>query len=107
MKISRTKFVILFLVSAFAFQVITNLLLQPINGDWFPGTRSPIAWKRTVATVIYPVKIILVGPLSSFFKVPDPDPAPTVLALAFAIYWIAIASALYFLLSKIFTRRKA
>ena len=61
MKISRTRFVITFLVSAFAFQIISNLLLQPVNGEWFPGTGSPIAWKRTVATIIYPVKIVLVG----------------------------------------------
>jgi len=41
MTISRTKFVIIFLVSAFAFQIITNLLLVPVNGEWFPGTGRP------------------------------------------------------------------
>src|ERR1700744_3847133 len=96
MKISRTKFVILFLVSAFAFQVITNLLLQPVNGDWFPGTGSPIAWKRTVATIIYPVKIVLVGPLAPIFN--DPDPAPPVRALACALYWTVMALVLHFIL---------
>ena len=80
MNISRTKFVIIFLVSAFAFIIITNILLQPVNGDWFPGTGSPIAWKRTLATIIYPVKIVLVGPLAPIFN--DPDPAPPVLASA-------------------------
>ena len=105
MTISRTKFVIIFLVSAFAFIIITNLLLQPVNGEWFPGTDSPIAWKRNVATIIYPVKIVLVGPLAPIFN--DPDPAPPIRALACAVYWTAIALVLHFILSKIFTRKKA
>jgi len=104
MKISRTKFVILFIVSAFAFQIITNLLLQPVNGEWFPGTGSSIAWKRTVATIIYPVKIVLVGPLAPIFN--DPDPAPPVRALVCALYWTVIALVLYFLLSKMIPRKK-
>ena len=103
MKISRTKFVIIFLVSAFAFITVTNLLLQPVNGDWFAGTGSPIAWKRTVATIIYPVKVVLVGPLAPIFN--DPDPAPPIRALACALYWTAIALVLHFLISKIFARK--
>ena len=103
MKISRTRFVIIFLASAFAFQIIFNLLLVPVNGEWFPGTDSPLAWKRTVAAIIYPVKIVLVGPLAPIFN--DPDPAPPIRALACALYWSAIAFVLYYLL-KIFTRKK-
>jgi hypothetical protein len=112
MKISRTRFVILFLVSAFVFQFISNSLLGPevrlfpVNGEWFPGTGSPIAWKSTVATILYPVKLVLVGPLLPVFKVPDPEPAPPVLPIAFALYWTAMALVLYFLLSKIITRKK-
>ena len=96
MKISVTKFVIIFLFSAFVFQGITNLLLQPVNGDWFPGAGSPIAWKRTVAAIIYPVKIVLVGPLAPIFN--DPDPAPPVRALACALYWTVMALVLHFIL---------
>jgi len=110
MKISGTKFVLIFLVSAFAFQFISNSLLGneirlfPGNGEWFPGADSPIAWRRILATMIYPVKFVLIGPLS--FLTQDPDPAPPVLVLAFAIYWTAIALVLHFLLSKIIARRK-
>jgi hypothetical protein len=104
MKISRTKFIIIFLVSAFAFVFITNLLLVPINGDWFPGTNSPTPWKRSLAAIIYPVKVVLVGPLAPIFN--DPDPAPPVRMLACAIYWTVIALVLHFILSKIFIRRK-
>ena len=111
MKISRTKFVILFLVSAFAFQFISNSLLGsevrliPVNGEWFPGTGSAIAWKSTVSTILYPVKFVLIGPLSFLGK--DPDPAPPVLIFAFAFYWTVMALVLYYLLSKIITRKKA
>jgi len=106
MKISRKKFVITFLVAAFAFLIITNLLLGPIeNGDWFPGTDSPIAWKRTLAAIIYPVKFFLVGPLSTVFN--DPDGAPPIRMIACAVYWTAIALVLHFLFSLVFHRKKA
>ena len=106
MKLSRKRFVIIFLVSGFAFMVITNLLLGPvINGTWFPGTDSPITWKRNLAAIIYPVKFVLVGPLAPIFN--DPDPAPPIRMLACAVYWTAIALVLHFILSKIFTRKKA
>lgn len=104
MKTSRKKFIIIFLVSCFVFVGITNLILVPVNGDWFPGMNSPIAWKRTLANIIYPVKIILVGPLSPIFN--DPDPAPPVRALACAVYWTVIAFVLYYLI-KFVTRKKA
>ena len=73
MKISKTKFIAIFLISAFAFIMITNLLLQPVNGDWFPGAHSPVVWKRTLAAVIYPVKVVLVGPLAPIFNDPYPS----------------------------------
>jgi hypothetical protein len=106
MRITRKRFVIVFLISAFAFIIITNLLLGPIvNGTWFPGTDSPIVWKRNLAALIYPLKIVLVGPLAPIFN--DPDPAPPVRMLACAVYWTAMALVLHFILSKIFTRKKA
>jgi len=111
MKISRIKFVTIFLVSAFAFQFISNSLLGPevrlfpINGEPFPGIGSPIVWKSTVSAILYPIKVVLLGPLTFLFKLPDPP--PPFLALAFAFYWIAIALILYYLLSKIHARKKA
>lgn len=113
MKISGTRFVTIFLVLAFAFQFISNSLLGdetqlfPDNGEWYPGVGSPIAWKNSLASIIYPVKYILVEPLS--FLTQDPDPAPPVLLIAFAIYWTAMALVLYYLyylLNKIITRKK-
>ena len=113
MKISRTKFVIVFLVSAFAFQFISNSLLGPevrlfpVNGEWFPGTGSPVGWKSTLANFLYPIKYVFIGPLSFLGK--DPDPVPPVLFFAFACYWTAMALVLYYLLyllNKIITLKK-
>jgi hypothetical protein len=105
MKASRKKFVFIFLVSAFAFQLITNLLLVPVNAEWFPGTDSPIAWKRTLAAIIYPVKLILVGPLAPVFN--DPDPAPPIRIIICALYWTILALLIHYILSKIINRKKA
>jgi len=108
--ISLKKFIIIFLASAFIFQFISNSLLGPetrlfpVNGEWFPGAESSIAWKHTLSTIFYPVKMVLVGPLSPLFK--EPDPAPPILVLAFALYWTAISLVLYYLLNKIYARKK-
>ena len=54
MKTSRVKFVILFVIGAFAFQFITNSVLGPevrlfpINGDPFPGSESLVVWKNAL-----------------------------------------------------------
>ncbi len=100
MKVSRTRFVTLFLILALAFQFISNSLLGPEvrlfppNGDWFPGAESPIAWKSTLATILYPFKFALIGPLS--FLAQDADPAPLPLVIAFAAYWSALALVIYY-----------
>jgi hypothetical protein len=75
-----------------------------MNGEFFPGADSPIAWKSTLATILYPVKFVLIGPLSFLGK--DPDPPPPLLFIAFAVYWTTIAFVLYFILSKIIPRKK-
>ena len=110
MKISRIKFVTVFLLSGFVFQFVSNSLLGsevrlfPDNGDFFPGMGSSTPWKSTLASIIYPVKIALIGPLAPVFK--GPDPAPPVLLIAFALYWTVIALVLYFLLDKMAVRKK-
>src|SRR5688500_2466851 len=101
MKISSTRFVTIFVISAFVFQFTTNSILGdeiqlfPRDGEWYPGMGSPIGWKNTVATFIYPVKYVLVEPLS--FLNQDPDGAPPVPLVGFGIYWAAIALVLYYL----------
>lgn len=107
---SKTKFIMIFLISGFVFQFISNSLLGsevrlfPVNGEYFPGAGSPIAWKSIVSTILYPVKVVLLGPLLSLFELPDPP--PPLLVIAFALYWTLLALMLYYLLDKINTLKK-
>ncbi|MGX5820984.1 hypothetical protein ACWKWU_22495 [Chitinophaga lutea] len=111
MKTSRTTFILVFVISAFVFQFITNSVLgpearlYPPDGNWFPGMESSVGWKRTLAAIIYPVKYVLIGPLTVLAQ--DPDPPPPLIALALAAYWTVMAFALHLLLSLIPKRKKA
>lgn len=102
MKISRTKFVFLFLVFAFAFLLGTNLLLdQPPES--LAGSASQISWKATVSTMLSPVKTILIGPLLPLIKYlhRDPDTPPPFFLIGFALYWTILAVIIYYLVRKI------
>lgn len=112
MKISRIKFIALILVSALALQFLSHSLLGPelrlfpIDGEWFPGAESSIPWKSTAATILYPLKIVLIGPLSYLFKNPEPDTPPPIFLAVFVFYWTVMAVVFHYLLSKIILRKK-
>lgn len=103
MNISRTKFVILFLVSAFAFMFLSNALFGlearvfHWNEESFLGTDSPIAWKSVGYHISYPIKVVLIGPFA-FIKIFHDDPPPPFVAVVFALYWSILALALHYLL---------
>ncbi len=111
MSISRTKFVIIFIIFGFAFLFITTTLLGSTGPRGFPqppdsilrtGSDSPVAWKRTVSTIIVPIKIVLIGPLAlpqvTFLK---EDPPPPFVGIYFIFYWSILASLIHYLLSKL------
>ena len=111
MNISRAKFVILFIISGFAFLFITTTLLGSAGPQGFPnnpdsvlrtGGDSPVKWRRAVSTIILPIKIVLIGPLSlpqiDFLK---EDPPPPFVGIYFLFYWTILASLLHYLFSKL------
>jgi hypothetical protein len=111
MNISRKKFVILFIILGFAFLFITTSLLGSTGPRGFPqppdsvlrtGGDSGVAWKSAVATIILPIKIVLIGPLAlpqiNFLK---EDPPPPFVAAVFALYWSILALIIHYLLGKI------
>lgn len=63
-----------------------------------------MGWKSTVSAILYPIKFILIQPLSFLAK--DPDPAPPVLVIAFTFYWAMMALVLHLFLSKTIIRKK-
>lgn len=109
MKISRTKFVIIFLISALAFQFITNsfflseVRLFPANGESFLGIGSETTWKHTLSIALLPIKIVLIGPLIPFidFLRQEPDTPPPFFLIGFVIYWTILALAIHYLFNKI------
>jgi len=102
MKITRIRFVFPFLIFASAFLFGTTLLLdQPPESLW--GSESQIAWKSVVATILSPIKIILIGPLLPFIKFlhQDPDTPPPFFLVGFVFYWTILALIIHYVLSKI------
>lgn len=102
MKTSRAKFVLFFLLAAFAFLFITNGVLDQ-QPDSFLGTDSQAAWQSAVSTVLSPVRVILMGPLLPFIKFlsQDPDTPPPFFLAGFAVYWTILAIAIYYLIGKV------
>lgn len=101
----RIQFVVRFIIAGFLFLAITTSLLGSTGVRGFPkypdsllrtGVDSPFAWKRTVATVILPIKIVLIGPLSleSVDLLKD-DPPPPFIAIYLICYWTILASGIY------------
>lgn len=105
MKISKKRFVLIFLISAFVFQFISNSILGPEvglfpgDGIWYPGSDSTVVWKNVVASILFPIKYVLIEPLS--FLGQDPDPVPPILVLAFGIYWTILALVLYSIFDRV------
>lgn len=103
----------LFLVAAFAFMFLSNAIFGtearvfPWNEASFLGSDSPILWKSIGYKILYPVKVVLVGPLLPFidYVKQDPDPLPPLVAAVFAVYWTVLALGIHFVLVKGLRRR--
>ncbi len=111
MNISRKKFIILFIISGFAFLFVTTSLLGSTGPRGFPkppdsvlrtGGDSPIAWKRVASATLLPIKTVLIGPLAlpqiNFLK---EDPPPPFIGIYLIFYWTILASVIYYFLGKL------
>ncbi|TDO23343.1 hypothetical protein [Pedobacter duraquae] len=105
MKTTKKKFVAIFLTSGFIFLFLYNLGIRsvvrliPESGAAFLRTDTLTGWKSAVATILYPVKIVLIGPVLPLMDLPDPP--PPFLAIGLAIYWTVLALIIYNLVIKI------
>lgn len=110
MFLSRTKFVLRFILSGFVFLFITTSLLGTTGPRGFPqapdsvlqtGNDSPVVWKRTLSMVILPIKIVLIGPIAlpsiHFLK---EDPPPPLIGIYLVFYWTLLASLTHYFMSK-------
>src|SRR3990167_3321779 len=104
MKISRKKFVTIFIISGFAFLFITTSLLGstgprgfPKHPDTFLGTASSETRKNAVLTIILPIKIVLIEPLLLSTNFLRYDPPPPFIGIYLIFYWIILASIIHYL----------
>jgi hypothetical protein len=95
MKISKVKFVVLFIIGAAVFMISSTLLLgQPAESVF--GTGS------FIGILLSPVKMILMGPLLPFihFLRQDPDTPPPFFLVGFVFYWSLLALSIHYLIGK-------
>lgn len=101
MHISRTKFVVLFLLVAFVFLFGSRELLgQPF--DAFDRPEGQAGWQAVLSNLLLPVKIVLMGPLVPFidFLKQDPDAPPPFFLIGFATYWTFLALVIHYVLNR-------
>lgn len=98
MRLSRRRFVLLFLVFGFSLHFVTRFLL-----DQPPGAAGPTAgqaeWQHLGSTLLSPLTYVLFGPVSALMQ--DPDPPPPFRLILFAAYWSVLALGFHYLFSKV------
>src|SRR5690348_8661375 len=100
MRLTRNRFVLLFLVFGYAFHFLTRFVLnQPPEALWAAPNQQP--WQRHASTMLSPIKAVLIAPINWLQQ--DPDPPPPFRLILFAVYWSILALGIHRLLS----RRKA
>ena len=107
MKVSRTKFVGLCLVSGHVYILSTRLILNQMPASLYGSdfaSEPQAAWQSSVSCLLSPVKFVLMGPLRPLFSwmlsQQDADPPPPMLALMYAVYWTILALVLHCFLTK-------
>jgi hypothetical protein len=96
MRITRKKFVLLFLACGFALHFASKLLLdQPPDALWAVPDQEP--WQRNISTALAPIRVVLIGPVSWLMQ--DPDPPPPFRIILCLAYWSLLAMGIHKLLS--------
>ena len=97
MRLTRKRFVLLFLAFGYAFDFATKFLLNQ-SPEALSASSNQEAWQRCASTILSPVKLVLVGPI--IWLQQDPDPPPPFRLILFAAYWSILALGLHHLLSR-------
>lgn len=97
MSVTRKKFVLRFLAAGYVFHFATKLLLNQAPDALF-ATPNQAAWQQLLSTVLAPIRLVLVGPVSWLLQ--DPDPPPPFRMMLFAAYWSLLALGLHAALSR-------
>jgi len=95
MHLSRKRFVVSFLAFGYGLNFLARLLLnQSPEALYASPDQQP--WQRCVATILSPIRVVLVAPINWLQQ--DPDPPPPFRVILFAVYWSALAVGIHYLL---------
>lgn len=95
MRLSKRKFVLLFLAFGYAVHFATKFLLnQP--PETLGASPNQEAWQQHVSTILAPLKAVLFGPINWLQQ--DPDPPPPFRLILCAAYWSLLALGIHRLL---------
>jgi len=97
MRLTRKRFVLLFLAFGCAFDVGTRFLLNQPRGA-FGTSPGQEAWQKSASTILSPLTLVLVGPINWLQQ--DPDPPPPFRVILCLAYWSVLALVIYYLLSR-------
>jgi len=97
MRSSRKRFVVSFLAFGYGLNFLARLLLnQSPEALWASPDQQP--WQRFAATILSPIRVVLVAPINWLQQ--DPDPPPPFRIILFAVYWSALALVIHYFISK-------
>ncbi|MGC4094436.1 MAG: hypothetical protein QM756_42295 [Polyangiaceae bacterium] len=97
MRVTRKRFVLLFLACGYAFHFVTRFVLdQPPEA--LGAVPSQQAWQSYASTALSPLKLVLIGPINWLQQ--DPDPPPPFRLILCAVYWSVLALGIHSLLSR-------
>jgi hypothetical protein len=96
-RLTRKRFVLLFIAFGCAFDVATRFLLNESRGAFEPSPEQE-AWQREASTILSPLKLILVGPINWLQR--DPDPPPPFRVILCVAYWSVLALLIHYFLSR-------
>ncbi len=97
MRLTRKKFVLLFLAGGYGLHFACKFLLDQ-SPDALWASPDQEAWQRHVSTILSPIKVVLMGPVNWLLQ--DPDPPPPFRMILFAAYWSLLALGIHYLLSR-------
>jgi hypothetical protein len=88
MPVTKRNFVLSFLAGGLAFDLITRFLLsQPREA--LGASPSQALWQQHISTALWPLRLVLTGPV--IWLQQDPDPPPPFRAILLVAYWSVLA----------------
>lgn len=94
MRLTRKKFVLGFLACGYAFDLVTRFVLsQPLRT--LGASPNQAGWQQHASTMLWPLELVLFGPVNWLQQ--DPDPPPPFRIILLSVYWSVVALGIHYL----------